>query len=256
MNTKEYYTIDLLQIVRTLWKRAWVIAIVAVLSAVFGLICAKCFVTPTYSSSVMLYVNNDTTSSGNNGFSVSSSQISASQSLVETYTQILHNRTTMERIAQASQVFYSYEDFSDMITAGSANGTEIMKVTVVSTDPYEAAKIANCVAEVLPQRISEVIKGASMEVVDSAVVNLQKVAPSTFKYIAVSMFLGTVLCALFFVILAIRDDVIHDDEYIMRTYSYPVLTKIPDLLTAETSRRYAYYYGGEQIPQGENRRES
>ncbi len=244
-DTKEYYTIDLLHIVKSLWRRAWVIAIAAVLAASIGFIYSKFFIVPTYSSSIMLYVNN-AASSDNNHFSVSSSQLSASQSLVETYKQILNNRTTMERIAKASNVFYSYEEFSDMITADSANGTEIMRVTVESTDPYEAAKIANCVAEVLPQRIAEVINGATMEVVDSAIVNLQKVSPSIFKYTAIGIFLGTLLSALVLVILAIKDDVIHESDYVMQTYNYPILAKIPDLLEQDSQKRYAYGYGGER----------
>ena len=36
-------------------------------------------------------------------------------------------------------------------------------------------------------------------------------------------------------------DTIHDEEYILRTYDYPILGKVPDLLN-KGSKSYGYYY--------------
>jgi hypothetical protein len=41
--------------------------------------------------------------------------------------------------------------------------------------------------------------------------------------------------------MAILDDTIHDDEYVLRTYNCPVLAKIPDLMNTGT-KSYSYYY--------------
>ena len=240
VNTKEYYTIDLMQILRALWYRAWLIVLAAVIGAAAGFSYAKFMITPTYSSSIMLYVNNTSFSMGNANFSISSSQIVAAQSLVKTYSQILDNRTTLERVIEKAGVSYNYRQLSSMITSGAANETEIMKVTVVSTDPYEAALIANSIAEVLPVRISEIIDGASMEVVDTAVPNLGKIAPSITKYTAIGMFLGAFLVCALIAVMAILDDTIHDEEYILQTYNYPILAKIPDLLEPNTKKHYGY----------------
>ena len=46
--------------------------------------------------------------------------------------------------------------------------------------------------------------------------------------------------ALIVVILALLDDTIHDEEYVLNTYDYPILAKIPDL-TATGNKKYAYY---------------
>jgi capsular polysaccharide biosynthesis protein len=55
---KEYYTIDLLHVMKALWHRAWVIALAGFLTAALGFCISAFVITPTYSSSVMLYVNN------------------------------------------------------------------------------------------------------------------------------------------------------------------------------------------------------
>lgn len=239
-NSKEYYSIDLLHIVRSLWRRAWVIVLSGLLTAAIGFVISAFVIAPTYSSSIMLYVNNSSFSLGNTSFSISSSQITAAQSLVKTYGEILNNRTTLERIIDKTDVPYTYKELSGMITSAPSNDTEIMKVTVISEDPYEAAKIANCIAEVLPVRISEIVDGASMEVVDSAMPNLEKIAPGVTQYTAIGLMLGVLLSVIVLTILALLDDTIHDEEYVLRTYDYPILGKVPDLLNTG-NKSYRYY---------------
>jgi capsular polysaccharide biosynthesis protein len=129
-----------------------------------------------------------------------------------------------------------------MIKYEPSNETEIMRVTVTTTDPYEASRIANTIAEVLPIRIAEIIDGASMEVVDAAVPDLQKVAPSITKYTAIGLFLGVLLCAGVVIVFALLDDTIHDEDYILRTYDYPILGKVPNLIHSGNKSYRRYYY--------------
>lgn len=240
-NAKKYYTIDLLHIVRTLWRKIWVICLAVAIAGGIGFGLSAFIIKPTYSSTILLYVNNSSFSLGNTSFSISSSEITAAQSLVKTYGEILNNRTTLERVKDEADVGYSYEQLSKMIVSGSANDTEIMYVTVTATDPNEANAIANCIAEVLPVRIAEIIDGASMEVVDWSVPNDKKVAPSITQYTAIGMILGALLSTIVIVIIAMLDDRIHDEDYIIETYDYPILAKIPDLVDTD-NKHYGYYY--------------
>lgn len=237
---KEYYTIDLMHIFSTIWKKIWVIGICCVIGAVIGFSYATFFISPTYSSDIMLYVNNSSLSVGGASFSISSSEITAAQSLVKTYSVMLKNRTTLEAVIEKSGVNYSWNELDKMITSEAVNETEVLRVKVTCGDPYDAAKIANCIAEVLPKRISEIIEGSSMAVVDSAVVNLNKIAPSITKYTAVGGVLGAVASLIVVVIMAISDDTIHDEDYILHNYKYPILAKVPDLHSAD-SKGYTYY---------------
>ena len=156
---REYYTIDLVHIFKTLWQRIWLIVLAGIIAAGIGFSVSAFLIKPEYSSSIMLYVNNSSFSLGNTSFSISSSEITAAQSLVKTYGEILNNRSTLERVIEKADVPYSYKQMSKKIQSGQSNNTEIMRVDVTTNDPYEAAKIANCIAEVLPVRISEIIHG-------------------------------------------------------------------------------------------------
>ena len=81
-----------------------------------------------------------------------------------------------------------------------------------------------------------------MEVVDLGVVNKQKVSPSITKYTAVGFILGAFVSVVILIILAILDDTIHDEEYILENYDYPILAKVPDLLSSGSKSSYRYYY--------------
>ncbi|MBO5870514.1 MAG: hypothetical protein J6Q89_07180 [Clostridia bacterium] len=240
-NNGDYYTIDLLHIAKTLWKKVWVIIISAFLCAAIGFSVAAFIVAPKYSSSIMLYVNNSSLSLGSGTLSISPSELTAAQSLAKTYIVILKNRTSLNQVIEKSGVSYTYEELDKMISATTVNETEVLKITVTSTDPYEAATIVNCIAEVLPARISEIIEGSSMEVVDVGIVDDKKISPSATKFTVVGFVLGALLSALILVVFALLDDTVHDDDYILQNYNYPILAKVPYLLGGDDGSTYGYY---------------
>lgn len=241
---KDYYVIDLLHIVKTLWNKFWVIILSAIIAATAGFSLARFFIPNKYSSSIMLYVNNSSFSLGNTDFSISSSDLTAAQSLVKTYTIILKNRTTLEMVMDETETEfnYTYEELYDMIDASDVDETEILRVTVTAEDPHYAEEIVNTIAEVLPRRISEIIEGATMEVVDMGIVNEEKVSPSITNYTIVGGILGILASVVVLAIMAMLDDAIHDEEYIQQSYDYPILAKIPDLLEDGASGYYRGYY--------------
>lgn len=236
----EYFVIDFAHVLNALIKRIWLIVLSSILAAAIGFCMAAVFITPKYSSSIMLYVNNSAFSVSDIGFSISSSEISAAQSLVKTYSVLLKNRTTLERVIAKTNVEYTWEELYEMIEASPVNETEVMGVTVTCDSPQKAKIIANGIAEVLPQRISEIVEGSTMEVVDSAVVDDKKVSPSITKYTAVGFVLGAILSIIAVVIFAVADNTIHDEEYIIKNYDFPILAKIPNLLDVG-DKKYGYY---------------
>ena len=238
---EEYYTIDVLRIVQALWHKILVIALAGLLCAALGFATAAFIIPPKYSSSVMLYVqNSENTTSNSPNLSISSSEITAAQSLVKTYSEILNNRTTLELVIARAGVSYTYKELGEMIKATPSNNTEIMKVTVVSEDPDEAAVIANAVRDVLEERILEII-GAEVKPVEDAMPCYDRVSPSITIYTVIGFLIGVLCSAALIVAFVLLDDRIHDEEYVLQNYDCPVLAKIPDL-THSKSKRYGYYY--------------
>ncbi len=239
----EYYVIDITHILKMLWQRAWIIALSSILMAVLGFSYSSFFITPQYSSSVMLYVNNSSISVGSTSLSISSSEISAAKSLVNTYMVILNNRTTLEKVIAKAEVDYSYGQLRGMISSEQVDNTEVFRITITSDDPYESEKIANCIAEVLPDRVKEIIEGTSGVVVDYAVANINKVSPNITQWAMRGFIVGFVLSCVILIVIDLLDDTIHDEDYIIHNYEAPILAKVPNLLNKSKKEygKYSYY---------------
>ncbi|MCD8353679.1 MAG: hypothetical protein LUC47_05145 [Clostridiales bacterium] len=117
-----------------------------------------------------MYVNNSVESSGN----ISSSDITAAKNLADTYAVVLTSRPTLDAVAEQTGVDYTYSELCDMIETESVNDTEIIQITVTSSNAEEAALIANAIADIAPDDIMEIVSGSSVKIVEHAVVAERK----------------------------------------------------------------------------------
>ncbi|MBQ6677070.1 MAG: hypothetical protein IJU75_04065 [Clostridia bacterium] len=232
--------IDIFKLLGAFLKHIWIIVIVSVLCAAIAFAYAYFFITPTYQSSTMMYVNNGSLSVGKTSFSIS--DLNASKNLVDTYIVILKSRTTLEAVAERAELDMSYRTLSRMVSASAVNETEVLRVTVTDTDPERATLIANAIGEVLPLRVEKIIGGSTVEVVDSAVVPYGKAAPSLTKYAMVGFIIGLVGTLAVIVVIELLDDQVRDESFLTQNFNLPVLASIPDL-NANVSGK-AYKYGG------------
>ena len=241
----EEMVIDLVQLAKALWHRAWaiVLAMLVVGGAAFGY--AKFLITPLYQASAMMYVNNSSISVGST--QVDLSDLSAAQSLVETYLVILNTRGTLEQVIEAADLPYDYETLSKMIEAGAVNSTEVFEIQVTSADPQEAEKIANTIAELLPGRISQIIDGSSAKIVDYAVVPSHKSSPSISRYTLLGILLGAVLSCGVIVLRELFDEQIRDEDYVRDTFDLPLLAAIPDLAGKSKGDYYYRRSSGKEV---------
>lgn len=240
---------DLLKLIGALWQKALVIILIAVLMASFAFAFTLLFISPKYEATAAMYVNNSSFSLGLERFSISASEVSASNSLVNTYIFILKSRTTLEDVISTASLPYTYGTLSGMVSAEPVTGTAAFNVTVTSDSPTEAELIANTIAQVLPQRISEIVDGSSVRIVDYAIVPAHRASPSFTKNTAIGFLVGAVLAALIFSIKFLIDEsndtVIHSADELRAIYpDITVLALIPDMrLSEKKGYYYSSYYG-------------
>ncbi|MBR2459809.1 MAG: hypothetical protein IKB34_01060 [Clostridia bacterium] len=234
--------IDLKDIFSVLLKRWWSILLVMFLcgAIVFGFV----YVThvPMYESTAKMYVNND---SDKQGTSVTQSDIQAAKQLVNTYCQIIESRLTLETVIKEANLPYTYEELLDMISCGSVNATEIFYITVESTDPAESKLITNTIVKVLPQKITDVVEGSSVRVVDEAVDGKELSSRILFKT-ALGLFAGLVISAVFFFVYDVLiNDTLQSEDWVLDAFKQdiPLLAVIPDVNQSSGKRygRYKYY---------------
>ena len=153
--------IDLTKLFRVIWKKVWLVAGAALAGALLALLITFFFISPKYQSSVMFYVNNNSVSLGDAALSITSSDISASRGLVDSYIVILNARETLLDVIDYAEADLDCIELGSMLTAEAVSDTEIFQVVVTSEDPQEAAKIADAIAYILPKRISSIVEGTS-----------------------------------------------------------------------------------------------
>ena len=243
-------TIDLLRLAQVLWKNVIAIILVGLIFGTAAFVGTKALVTPLYDSRALLYVNSSNLSLAGSKVSISTAELSAAKSLVDTYTVILKTRMTLEEVIERSGVNYTYEQLSGMVSAASVNGTEIFYINVTSPDPAEAELLANTIALVLPEKISSIVDGSSVRIVDYAVQAAHRSSPSYSRNAVIGAMLGMLLVAAIVIIADLMDEQIHDTDYLTKTYGdVPLLAVIPDLL-AKGNASY-YYYQDKSRPSGE-----
>lgn len=230
--------IDLRRLALVLLDRLWLILLVAVVLGAAAFAYAKLFVTPTYSASVQMYVNNNYVDSP--GFT--STQLSAAQDLAETYMVIMESRPVLEDVREKTGLNYTDNQLRSMIQAAAVNETEVFRITVVSIDYQHAARIANAVAEVLPERISAVVEGSSVRLVEGAIENPNPIGPSYKRYALIGALVGACLTIAILVTANLLDTRIVSDEYLTKVYSeYPLLAVIPGTEGSKNSSYKGYY---------------
>ena len=237
--------IDLLKVAQVLLRKAKFIIAITLLVAVATFAVTYFFITPMYTSTAMMYVNNSSFSLGNTSFSISQGELTAAQGLVDTYIVILKSRTCLESIIDQCSLEYDYEELYDMIESEAVNSTEIFSIDVTSKSPHEAERIANTITQVLPERISSIVDGSDVRIVDYAVVPSERTSPSFTLNTVIGALVGFVLAAAIVILRYMLDDQIHEEDYLTQTYpNIPLLAVVPDMLASEGKGYYYYSSSG------------
>ena len=234
--------IDLRELFGVLLQRVWLIVLVALLMGACTFGYTYFLVEPQYQASVLLYVNNSDISLGSTSFSISNADLTAAKNLVDTYVVILQSRTSLNEIIEQSGVDYDYEELKDMIKADAVNSTEVFEVVVTSPSPTEAELIANTIANVVPDKIADIVAGSDVRIVDYAVVPSHRYSPSYTRNTAIGILLGAVLCAGVLILAHIFNENIRSEDYLTQAYpDIPLLSVIPDMTVASKQRGYGGY---------------
>ena len=180
-------------------------------------------IAPKYQSAVSLYVVN-TNNNQQPSQSINTGDLQASKSLAQTYTVILKSNTVLDAVvndinATANSQKLTRDELRGMISVEAVNETQLVKVTVTSTNADYACLIATAFGNATPQEIIRITKAGSVELVDHAI--------------------------LFFVIKMLTDTTIYLGEDIEKISSSPVLGLIPDIGNVEqTGRKWKMNGGG------------
>lgn len=235
----EEVEVDLRRLVQAVWRRIWIVILVAVVTTSIALVGTLMLVTPQYQSAAKFYVNNGSLNLGGLGdISITAGDLSASKGLVNTYIVILSTRETLNDVIDYAGVDMTYKELRGYLSAAAVNETEIFQVTVTHPDPLVAEKLANAIAHVLPKRIDTIVEGTSAKVVEAAIVANDPSSPNYVQSALLGLLAGVLLSVGGIVILELVDTTMRTEDDIYRACVHPVLATVPDMTAPAKGSRY------------------
>ena len=222
----ETVEIDLKELAKLLWKKAWIILLCVVILASATFAYTKAFVEPMYTATVMIYVNNN---SNRNNNALSSSDLAVALRLVSTYINILKSDSVLEEVVEKTGVSLTASQIRNMLSAEAVEETEMFQISITSPNPKMSADVANAIANIAPEKIAEIIEGSSAKIIDYAREPKVQSSPSYVKNAIIGGGVGLILAVAGILVHMLLDIRVKREEDLARISDIPVLGRIPNL---------------------------
>ena len=206
------------------------IIIVTLLGGLLAFLYVTYLVTPMYSTSALILVQNGNTfesdinaanNSSLNGEKVNTNDITSSQMLANTCSTLFTVDPDMKSIISGASISISVVEDS-----------YFLRISSTSSDPHTAANIANLVANTAPQVFKKYFGDAGkVDTVEEANVPSSPSSPNKPRYVLIGLLVGLVLSLVISFLLEIIDTTIKPGDDLYKMYDIPVFAEIVDFET-------------------------
>lgn len=220
MIKNEEMEIDLIALFHELWRHILIIILCFIVGLLGSGLVTKLLITPLYQSSAMIYILGNSTS-------VSGINLQLSKQLTVDYTILATSRPVVNEAIAALGQDYTYGNIVGKTTVENPSGSSILKITVTSADPQEAADIANALADATSNSVATVMNMDKPTTMEEASVPSSPVSPNLLKNAAMGGIAGGLLACAVIVIRFLLDDTIKTEEDIRKYLDLNTLASIP-----------------------------
>ena len=232
--------INIMDLLMAYLRKWWMIAIGVGLVATAAFLITFFCITPKYQAVTSIYVNNNKVVEDKDY--LSSSDLSAAIHLVKAYVNVTKSNRVLEKAAVKLNGDYTVAQLKALVNAEQIDESEIFGIYVIHEDPEEAARIANAVAQVVPDEINSVIEGTSARIIDKAEVPTSRHSPSYTQNVIVGGAAGLLVVLIYLTIMYLKDTRIRDENDLIDMFEIPVLGRIPDYEYAVSGRHSNYEF--------------
>ncbi len=247
MEENKEIEIDLRKIFLMLRKKIAIILVVALIGAALAGCVTNFFIKPKYTSGVSFYVNNNNDNLVGSSGTITSSDLDASEKLVNTYIFVVESGTFRSKVADKLGNGITASQLKKMMSCSAVKDTLAFQVNVSSSDPELATNIANTIAELAPQEIVRVLKVGGVEVVDYASIPTKPSSPNLKKNVLIGFAVALVLAFTVCFVKELFDTRIMSESDLTREFNIPVLGTVPRLVPAEDKKEISTGATMEQI---------
>ncbi len=214
--------INMLEILRYLKKKIWIIAVTAIIFAGFAFLISAFILEPEYTASCRIYVLNQSNETG-----IVMSDFQVSSQMLNDYKVLITGRNVTEEVISRLGLNMSTSELAKKISVTAPENTRVLQIGVTDDSASLSADIANCVQEIASRQLTEIMGVDSVKLVYKADVPKEPSSPNVPKLTVLGGVLGIVVSVAFCVCLYLMDDTIRTEEDVTKYLGLSTLGVIP-----------------------------
>ncbi len=186
----------------------------------------KVAIAPTYQSNATMIINNRKDDGQN---AITSDEINTARNLASVYSIIIKSDAVMIPVISELGTDLTSAQLASMISVSSVDSTQIIRISVKSTDPEFAREVAQEIVNIAPNIIVEMVEAGSARVVSYPQTPTNPVAPNVRMNTLVAFMLGIMLSVGFVFVRYMMDKTFRTQEDIEKYLGIPVIGAIPNV---------------------------
>ncbi|WP_214721731.1 Wzz/FepE/Etk N-terminal domain-containing protein [Exiguobacterium sp. s192] len=219
-------TISLQELFSILRKSLWRILALTIVAALISFAVSTFLIKPTYQAGTQILV----TPKKQENDVIDAAQVQSSVTLVNTYRVIIKSPAILEKVqAEVENAPDSISALNNMITVESEQNSQVINVSVQNTDAALASNVANSVAKVFSEDITELMNVDNVKVLSVSGIPTAPVSPNIVLNTAIAAVVGFLLGVGLSFLREVLDRRIRTEEQVQQILDLPVLGSIPDI---------------------------
>ncbi|AGK52646.1 YveK family protein [Bacillus sp. 1NLA3E] len=214
--------INLKELYHVIKGRFWIVILITLLATSAGAIYSTFFTTPLYQSSTKIIIDADA-------------------EYRKTLQVIIKDSTVLEKVVKELGIERSSEALAGQITVASIDNSQVVSISVVDSDPNQAAKIANTTAKVFKDEIPNIIDFNKVTILSDAKVFPFPINENQNRTIMISFVLGLIIGIGLVLLLDSLDDSIKSEYEVEELLGLPVIGTVSKMNNKNVKKKNNSY---------------
>ena len=226
MKEQNMMEIDVFHLLKILWKRKVLIALVAIVTGVVAFAYSSFIVKPEYTSTTRIYVVNR-----NQGDKpgLTNQDLQAGSYLVKDYREIILSQDVLEKVATDLKLDLPSKGLASKIKVTVPADTRIVSISVTDRAPEEASRIANSLREVAAQKIISVTRVSDVTTLEEARPATSPSSPNIRRNTMIGFLAGAVVMIVAVLLIELLDTRVKRPEDVEDVMQIALLGVVPNL---------------------------
>jgi len=226
MKEQNSMEIDVFHLLKILWKRKILIALVAIVAGALAFAYSAFVVKPEFTSTTRIYVVNR-----NQGDKpgLTNQDLQAGSYLVKDYREIILSQDVLEKVTSNLKLDLSPKALASKVKVTVPVDTRIVSISVNDRVPEEASRIANSLREVAAEKIISITRVSDVTTLEEARPATAPSSPNIRKNTIIGLLGGTVFTVIAVLIVELVDTRVKRPEDIEDVMQIALLGVVPNL---------------------------